>query len=147
MIKLRVLKTNSNEFELLFRLVQRGRLADQCDHYYSVDDYDLENGWVMFTLLQCAPPPYFRVGVAGNCILVSDRNEKEVRSWLDDWKIKFHRKWRIIPAESSEEALSILAEMRRCAMPESERKRKLVMLLEKIRIENEKRDDAMLKSI
>lgn len=88
MIKLWVLKTDLKEDDLFFCLVSRGRQTG-VPGYFSVKSYSWEDGWVVFIRLDCALAPTFEVGVAGSRLLVSEKDRREVDSWLRSWKVEF----------------------------------------------------------
>ena len=139
MIELRVFRTKSDEGDLLFRLIGRDRRADLYEHHFSVDTYDLKNGWVVFTLLQCTPASSFKVGVSGNLVIVNTKNnnDKEVESWLKNWKIKYKNKRVLIRADTPEQARTLIEDIRKKAMSEEARKTMLTKLYEKIKRERE----------
>ena len=142
MIKLVVLKTNSIENALLFLLVKRGSHADVPD-YFSVYDYDLEEGFVKFTLLDRKPAPRFKVGVAGNLIVVSEKDVDEVKSWLKEWNIKLGKRI-VFKAETPVEAQKYLQDLRKKMIPEAERKIMLAELTERIKVQRKKEDDDLI---
>lgn len=110
MIELIVLKTDSTEDKLFLKLFSRGRHADVA-YYFSVDHYNQKQGWVMFTRLDCAPTPSFRVGVAGNKIIISKKDLQRVSSWLTGWDISFEA-GQEEEFETAEAAQAFLAELR-----------------------------------
>ncbi len=112
-------RTNAVEKELFLRLVYRGRWADR-EYYFSVESHDWENGVVIFTRLDCAPAPSFKVGVAGNCLVVSETYRSEVRSWLLGWGIGFEQEERDV--SSPDEARGLLAQLRESTASPQERK-------------------------
>ncbi len=89
-MELTILETNSNEGNLLYKLIARGRQAD-VPFYFSVEEYDVNTGRVLFVRLDCAPAPAFRIAVAGNKIIFveEDCEFSGLKSWLRDWKIKY----------------------------------------------------------
>lgn len=119
MITLCVLETRRKEEELFLKLLSRGEQAD-VPYYFSVNSYNWKEGWVIFTRLDCAPAPIFRVGVAGNQLVISRKNILEVRQWLTGWNIPFSVKEEK-DCETPEEALKFLEELRKKALPKKER--------------------------
>jgi hypothetical protein len=113
-IKLAILETEAKEEYLFLRLVKRGRHAET-PYYFSVDSYSLDEGWVLFERLDCAPVPSFRVGVAGNLLIVSKKDVAEVSRWLDVWEIKFTPHVVREKVETPEAARALLREMRESA--------------------------------
>jgi hypothetical protein len=143
MIRLKVFETGLNEVDLLLRLIGRGRQAD-VPYYFSVDSYDLEKGWVLFTRLDCAPAPSFRVGVAGSNLIISMRDEHHLINWLNGWGIKF-QETEIFEAISPDIAHAHLSEMRKKVVPKSKRKLMLSQLRESINKLRSQEEKALLK--
>jgi len=110
MFTMMTLETGLTEEELFLKLVSRGRHAD-IEYYFSVDRYDWEEGVVVFTRLDCAPAPSFKVGVAGNKLVVSATYWSEVSDWLRAWGIVFAQV-RQDDVNSPEEARRLLAKLR-----------------------------------
>jgi hypothetical protein len=142
-IILKVLETKSDENDLLFRLIARGRQAD-IPYYFSVDTYDLEKGWVIFTRLDCAPAPAFRVGVAGKNLIISTRDEHHLKGFLKDWNLDFQEKG-TFEAASPDVAHAHLSEMRKKVVSESKRKSMLAELQKRVKELHERESNELLK--
>ena len=110
MFTMMTLETGLTEEELFLKLVSRGRHAD-IEYYFSVDKYDWEEGVVVFTRLDCAPAPSFKVGVVGNKLVVSATYWNEVSEWLREWGITVTDA-KQDSINSSEEARRLLAKLR-----------------------------------
>lgn len=120
MFKMVLLRTDLIEENLFLKLVFRGRHAD-IPYYFSVENYDWTEGVVIFTRLDCAPAPIFKVGVAGNCLVVSSTYQHEVKSWLRGWDIAF----KILEEkeiDSPEKARSFLRQLRNIPLTAKGRK-------------------------
>jgi len=139
MIRLLVLETHEEEGDLLFRLIGRGRHAD-IPYYFSVDSHDLEKGWVIFTRLDCAPAPYFKVAVAGRHLVVSERDHTIVQSWLREWGLDFTL-YKIVEGQTPEEAQARVAAFQRECTPGTKRSR----MLEQLRVRLREQDDSEAK--
>jgi hypothetical protein len=123
MLKFKVLETNSNESELLFRLISRGKRTDIQD-YFSVDRYDLEKGWVAFIRLNCKPETIFKVGVAGYTLIVSVKQEDELKAWLKEWGFEFEEKG-VLEVSTPTEASAYLSHIHEKTMGQKKRKEML----------------------
>lgn len=80
--------TDRDEATLFLLLTGRGRRAF-LPYYQSVESYDVDEGTVIFSRLDCSPAYLFRVGVAGNALLTTKSFEHEIISWLNDWGVKY----------------------------------------------------------
>lgn len=101
MVKLAVFETVGSEEALFLRLVSRGQCAD-IPYYYSVESHNWEEGWVLFSRLDCEPSPRFRVGVAGNLLVSSVKYAALMESWLREWSIGFYRLPEVVMQDSNE---------------------------------------------
>ncbi len=144
-IELRVFATNATEIENFVRLVGRGRHAD-IPYYESVDEVDPENGWVMFSRLDCAPAPRFKVAVAGNLVIISAKSEAEVRSWFKEWRVQF-RIVEKITVDSKNKALRKLKDMRSKHVPKGGRTRQMRELRKLLTAQAEAADNELLARI
>jgi hypothetical protein len=112
-IKFVVITTDSNEEDLFFNLVSRGRWAD-IPYYYSVENHDWLRGTVQFEMLCCSPAPRFKVGIAGKELFLTEKEHREVLSWLAGWGIKAEIK-KGVDFDSPEAARAFLEELRKDA--------------------------------
>lgn len=120
MIRLSVLKTKLREEEIFSKLVSRGRHAE-IPYYFSVERYDLREGYVVFTRLDCAPAPVFKVGVAGNCLIISQKEVVLVKNWLSEWNIDFEVS-QVKDFQTPAGAKRFLRKLREQALSQDERK-------------------------
>jgi hypothetical protein len=126
MIRLRVLETPEEEGDLLFRLISRGRQAD-VPGYWSVERSNLEEGWVIFTLLDRARAPSFKVAVAGTNIVVSEQDQSLVQQWLGEWGLDFTL-GKLIEGQTREEVQAQVSAFQQECTPGTERSRMLEQL-------------------
>ncbi len=135
MIRLRVLKTSGEEGDLLFRLISRGRQAD-IRGYWSVASSDLEEGCVIFTLLDRAPAPLLKVAVAGTNLVVREQDLHVVQGWLREWGLDF-TPGKLIEGEAAEEVRAQVAEFQQECTPGTERSRMLEHLRVRLRVQSD----------
>jgi len=81
--------TDKDEATLFLLLTGRGSRAF-LPYYQSVESYDVDEGTVIFSRLDCSPADRFRVGVAGNALLTTKSFEHEIISWLKDWGVSYN---------------------------------------------------------
>lgn len=81
--------TTSDEATLFLLLTGRGQRAD-VPNYQSVESFDEDDGFVIFSRLDCAPAARFRVGVAGNYILTTKSFEREIVAWLQEGGVAYN---------------------------------------------------------
>ncbi len=121
MITLCVLETRMKEDKLYLKLLSRGRQAD-VPYYFSVVSHNWNEGRIEFARLDCAPAPSFKVGVAGNQLVVIRRYASMVSGWLKGWNIGYkiteEKNFQTKPG-----ALKFFGELRKKSMSKKERER------------------------